>query len=316
MNPRYLALGNLLTAQATPANIASANNIIPGIRLPFPTFVGTISQSLRPFPQYQNLVDGGGYVGNSSYHSFQARGERRFGGGGTLLGSYTFSKISGDVETATPWLEGGGTGGIQNFNNLRLEKSLSSFDARHRLTVSYVLDLPFGKNARFLSNAAGAVNQLVSGWRVNGGVSLQEGFPVNLTVTPNNTNSQGGGSRPNVIAGCEKKRDGAIQSRLTQYFNTSCFTVPALFAFGTQARTDPTLRGPGIANYDFALSKTTAITERYSIEFRGEVFNVFNRVQFAMPNRAATTAANSTFGQITATANDPRLIQLAIRLKF
>jgi TonB dependent receptor len=307
---QYLSQGSQLLTQV-------ANPFYGLIQVgPLSTRTVPWAQLLRPFPQYQNLADGGGYVGNSSYHSLQGRVERRFGGGGTLLGSYTFSKISGDVETATPWLEGGGTGGIQDFNNLRLEKSLSSFDARHRLVVSYVLDLPFGKDGRFLSSASGVVNRLVSGWRVNGGMGLQEGFPLNLTVTPNNTNSQGGGSRPNVIAGCQKTRDGAIQSRLTQYFNTSCYTVPAPFAFGNEPRTDPTLRGPGIANYDFALSKTMAITERYSLEFRGEVFNLFNRVQFAMPNRAATTAANSTFGQITATANDPRLIQLAVRFKF
>ena len=151
---------------------------------------------------------------------------------------------------------------------------------------------------------------------VNGVTTFQKGFPLNLTVTPNNTNSQGGGSRPNVVAGCEKSRDGAIQSRLTQYFNTSCFVIPPSFAFGNESRTDPNLRGPGIANYDFALAKKTAITERYNLEFRGEVFNVFNRVQFGMPNRVATPAANATFGQITTTANDPRLIQLALRLKF
>jgi hypothetical protein len=242
--------------------------------------------------------------------------ERRLGGGGTLLGAYTFSKIMGDVESATPWLEGNGTGAIQDFNNRQLDKSLSSFDSHQRFTLSYVFDLPFGKGGKFLANTNAVVSRVVSGWALNGVTTFQKGFPLNLTVTPNNTNSQGGGSRPNVVAGCDKFIDGAIQSHLTRDFNTSCFTIPANFTFGNEARTDPDLRGPGIANYDFALSKRTSLTERYTLEFRGEIFNLFNRVQFGMPNRVATSAANSTFGQITTTANDPRLVQLAMRLKF
>jgi hypothetical protein len=307
---QYLSLGSALLTQV--------KNPFFGLIPTGPLSTATVAQAqlLRPYPQYQNLVDGGGFIGNSTYHALQVRAEKRMKSGGTLLGSYTFSKNIGDVESATPWLEGGGTGAIQNFNNRRLDKSISSFDSRQRLTVSYVLDLPFGKNGRFLNNAPAVINSLISGWAINGVTTLQKGFPLNLTVTPNNTNSQGGNSRPNVVAGCQKEKDGAIQSRLTQYFNTACFTVPPSFQFGTQGRNDPNLRGPGIANYDFAISKRTQITERYSLEFRGVVFNVFNRVQFGMPNRAATSAANATFGQITTTANDPRLVQLALRLKF
>jgi outer membrane receptor protein involved in Fe transport len=307
---QYLSLGNALLAQV--------KNPFFGLITTGPLSTATVplAQLLRPYPQYQNLVDGGGFVGNSTYNAMTARVERRLGGGGTLLGAYTFSKVMSDVESATPWLESNGTGAIQDFNNRSLDKSLSSFDSNQRLTVSYVFDLPFGRNGKFLVNTNPLVSKVISGWALNGVTTFQKGFPLNLTVTPNNTNSQGGGSRPNVVAGCDKFVDGGIQTRLTRYFNTSCFTIPANFTFGNESRTDPDLRGPGIANYDFALSKRTSITERYTLEFRGEIFNLFNRVQFGMPNRVATSAANSTFGQITTTANDPRLVQLALRLKF
>jgi hypothetical protein len=76
------------------------------------------------------------------------------------------------------------------------------------------------------------------------------------------------------------------------------------------------MRGPGIANYDFAIFKKTAITERYNLEIRAEGFNIFNRVQFGTPNTVFSTAATSTFGQITSQANQPRLIQVAMRLRF
>ena len=94
---------------------------------------------------------------------------------------------------------------------------------------------------------------------------------------------------------CSYAREKSAQSRLSGWFNTSCFTVPAPYTFGNAARTDPRLRGPGIANYDFSLFKRTAINERMNLEFRTEFFNLFNRVQFGKPNMVDTTASTSTF---------------------
>ena len=109
---------------------------------------------------------------------------------------------------------------------------------------------------------------------------------------------------------------GPIQSRLTGYFNVSCYTVPAAWTFGNEASTDPVLRGPGINNFDVSLAKKTAITERFNLQFRAEVYNLFNRVWFNLPNQQLTTAANPTTGYITAQQNQPRLIQLSMRLAF
>jgi hypothetical protein len=266
-----------------------------------------------------STIDFGGYVGNTSYHSLQMKAEKRFASGGQVLVSYTFSKLIGDTETVTSWLEGGSSGtgaaGVQDFSNLRNERSLGSFDARQRLTISYVLDLPFGKGRKFLTDVSGIADKLISGWGINGLTTFQMGFPLGLTAAPNLTGFDTG-LRPNVIAGCEKEIDGPIQQRLNRAFNTSCFSVPGAFTFGTQPRTDPTLRGHGINNFDFALFKRTAINERFNLEFRTETFNLFNRVKFSNPNLQANTAANATFGIISAQANTPRLIQLALRLRF
>jgi hypothetical protein len=92
--------------------------------------------------------------------------------------------------------------------------------------------------------------------------------------------------------------------------------VPASYTFGNESRTDPVIRGPGINNFDFALFKRTSISERFNLEFRAEAFNLFNRVWFGPPNTVATTAANNTFGQITTQLNQPRLLQLALRLRY
>jgi hypothetical protein len=310
LNPSYLSLGSALKSQVA--------NPFYGI-----VTTGTLSaktvqagQLLLPFPEYQTLTDPGNYSGDSTYHALQVKAEKRFSKGGTVLGSYTFSKILANVETLTSWLDSGtGVAGYQNVYNMRAEKALSSFDSRQRLTVSYVYDLPMGKGRGFLGNASGVVDRIVSGWGINGVTTFQRGFPLGITATPNNTGFNTG-LRPNVVSGCTKETSGSAQSRLTQWFNTACFTAPAIYTFGNEARTDPEIRGPGIANYDFAIFKNTAITERYHLEFRAEAFNFFNRVQFGTPNLGQTTAANNLFGQITTQQNSPRLMQLALRFRF
>jgi hypothetical protein len=161
----------------------------------------------------------------------------------------------------------------------------------------------------------GFADQLISGWGINGDSTFQEGFPLGFTATPNVTGFNTS-LRPNVVAGCDPNISGSAQSRLNGWFNTKCFTVPAPFTYGNASRTDPRLRGPGIANYDFALFKRTRITERFGLEFRTEFFNLFNRVQFGKPNQIDRTASNSTFGVITTQVNNPRLIQFALRLSF
>ena len=92
--------------------------------------------------------------------------------------------------------------------------------------------------------------------------------------------------------------------------------MPQAFSVGNEARTNSRLRGHGIANYNVSLAKSTEITERFKLEFRAEIFNLFNRVQFAQPNLTITTAANPTTGFTTAQLNQPRLIQLGMRLRF
>ncbi len=106
---------------------------------------------------------------------------------------------------------------------------------------------------------------------------------------------------------------GSAQERIAQWFNRSCFSQPPAFTFGTESRTDPQLRTHGIANYDFALFKNVPITERVGVQFRTEVFNLFNRVQFGNPGVAV---GNPQFGVITSQANNPRLVQFALRLQY
>ena len=309
--PQYLSLGN------------SLNNPVPN---PFYGLVktGTLSaatvpqsQLLLPMPQYTTVNPALGNISNSTYHALQMKVEKRFPQGGTVLGAYTFSKLLADVASLTGWLDSGvgQAPGIQNPYDRAAEKSLSGFDSRHRLVVSYAVDLPFGPGHKFLSGSNAVEKRVVGGWSVSGIATFQDGYPLALTAT-GTASASGWGKRPNVVPGCDPVVSGSAQSRLRNWFNTSCFTVPAAYAIGNASATDPKLRGPGINNFDFSLLKKTPIRERFNLEFRAEVFNVFNRVQFGIPNTQITTAANPQTGWITRQINQPRLIQLALRLIF
>ena len=125
------------------------------------------------------------------------------------------------------------------------ERSLSNFDSRQRLTVSYVLDLPVGTGKRFLAGAGGWSGKLVSGWGIDGVSTFQEGFPLGLRATPNVTGFTTG-LRPDVAANCNKNLGGSAQSRLNAWFNTACFSVPGAYTFGGESRTDPNLPGTAL----------------------------------------------------------------------
>src|SRR5262249_54152851 len=143
------------------------------------------------------------------------------------------SKLITDLETLTGWLDTGfgSAGSLQDPNNLRAEKALSSYDSRQRLTISYALDLPVGHGKRYLNAGNAVVQKTVSGWSLSGTSTFQQGFPLALTASPNVTGFNLG-LRPNVVPGCDPVKSGPIQSRLTGYFNTACYTVPAAYTLG------------------------------------------------------------------------------------
>ena len=293
-------------------------NSLPGGLGPATLIQGQLD---RPYPQFAGLnLNGQGCCG-SSYNAFQATLTRRFQGGGTLLVAYTNAKLMSDTDTLTSWLEGGttgGVGGIQDWNNLAGERSLSSQDISQRLVISYVLDMPFGRGKKYANDLTGFKNGLVSGWGVDGVTTFQRGFPVKISSgSGNSLTALGLGTgtlRPNVVAGCDKSISGSPSSKLGEWFNTSCFSSAPAWGFGDESRVDAILRQEGVNNWDFALFKRTYFgPEGMNIEFRTEFFNIFNRPQFGPPNG---TFGGSTFGIVSNTVNLPRLIQFGLRFSF
>ena len=124
----------------------------------------TQNQLLRPFPQYGSISNSGHYIGESNYNALEMKLQKRTPQGGMLLGSYTFSKLLTDSEYLTSWLDSTGSAGYQDYNVPMSNYSLSSFDARQRLVVSFLQDLPIGEGKMFLSNLHGVANGLIGGW--------------------------------------------------------------------------------------------------------------------------------------------------------
>ena len=313
---QYLALGSHLADQVANPFFG----ILPTTALGNQNAKATIQRGLllKPFPQFVNVSQVSPHYGDSNYHALQTSYRQRVKWGGQLSVAYTWSKLIGNTDSIINFLDTNSTtGAVQDPNNLAAERSLSSYDIPHNLVINYGIALPFGRNQHWLSSANGIADKLVSGWRLSGITSFQSGTPLAFTAgDPNNQLSilfGFGTIRPNVVPGCDPRIDGPAQSRLNGWFNKSCFTVPGTFAPGNASRTDARMRTQGTNNWDIAVNKETAITERAQLQFETEFFNAFNRVRFAPPN---TSIASPQAGQVIAQANRPRAIQFALRVKF
>lgn len=311
-----LAQGDaLLNPVANPFANLLTNSPLAGPTIP-------AGQLLRRYPEFYNITDSASYDRSSKYDALQASVQHGFSHGGTILGAYTWGKIIGNADNTTGYFldstgaNGSNTYSPQDPNNLHAERSISFFNVRQRFVASYVLDLPFGKGQRFLHGGSGVENAVVGGWGVNGITSFQTGFPISIAyngATNISTYFGGGQPRPNYTPGCNKSIKGSAQSRLNEWFNTACFTAPAPWGYGDEPRADSTLLNDGVANYDFAAFKTTHITERIALEFRSEMFNLFNRTQFSAPNSQLNSGS---FGIVSGQSNNPRLVQFALRLNY
>jgi hypothetical protein len=289
----------------------------------------------RPFPEYQGLSLVGDGCCGSNYNSFQLTVTKRFAGGGSLLAAYTNAKLLSNTDTETTWLESG-VGQVQDWNNLKGERSLSSQDVSQRLVISYVYDLPFGHGRRYMSDSSGVVDKVISGWGVDGVTSFQKGFPLPISYGAATSLTQAGFTqnfqlRPDVIGGCDKNAPHTVTPGGITWINPTCFAPPggsiaaSAWAFGNEPRVDATLRGAGINNWDLALYKTTNFgpDNKLGLQFRAEFFNAFNRVQFGPPNTACCNNPNilgannnTSFGLVNSQLNNPRLIQLALKFLF
>jgi hypothetical protein len=252
---------------------------------------------------------------------------RRFSGGLTLRGVYTFSKVLDDGDSLNATTSGGGPALASNPFNLRADWGLGTFDVRHVAVVNASYALPVGHGKRLLGDMNGFPNALASGWTVNSIVTLQGGFPFSpqLSYNPSNNGDTRNPVRPFVNPAFSGP---VILGSPNQWFNPAAFLAPAPpFTlpgspnsaanggfYGNLGRN--TLRGPGLATWDFSVLKDTRIRERLNLQFRAEIFNLLNRANFNLPNGVVFTPSgvSPTAGVITSTSTTSRQIQFGLKL--
>jgi outer membrane receptor protein involved in Fe transport len=258
---------------------------------------------LRTFPQFGNVraMTDEGY---SWYHALQAGVEKRFAQGFTLMGNYTLSKFMEARE-------------FLNYADPRPVEVISDQDSPHRLSVSGIFELPFGRGKPLLANTSSAVSKIVGGWQLQGVYVFQSGFPINF-------GTDDGYQRNGNILMYGDMRDAVLptdEQTVERWFN-----VDAGFEKNTKAQLDRNLRsfplrwsflrGHAWSNYDLSVIKNTEIREGKQLQFRAEFLNAFNHPNFAAPTGNALNPTNATFGQVTSTANVARRIQLGLKFLF
>jgi hypothetical protein len=292
-----LALGNNLRTQVPNPFYGQITNGI----LSAPTIA--MAQLLRPFPQFDTVTSDLGNWGSSTYNALLVKVEKRYSRGFTFLASYTYSKLMDNSTGAFAGETLSGGASTQDWNNLKSEWAPSTIDQTQRIVMSGVWEVPLAKTWK------GAPGMLFHGWQLGAIASFLAGGPLGIVSNVNNTDSQGGGQRPNWTG----VSAGIGNPTVSRWFDTSQFSNPPAYAFGNVARTLSDLRSNGVKNIDLTLSKNFLITEKFNLQFRAEAFNLTNKEQFAPPG---TSLGSPLFGVVSASQNNPRIVQLGLKLTY
>lgn len=306
---------------------------------------GVSSQNFRPFPH----AGGSAYVtysGASNYNSLQSKLEKRMSHGYNLLATYTWSHSLDDVNTP---LGSSGDKGERNFNliPLSMEHSQSPWDTRHRFTFNTLYQLPFGKGHQYLNQSA-VLDAIVGGWSANAMFVAQSGNYFSVSPTGINTVSGGNSTRavktgnPYSTGGTSAVSGGSCPTSVRNYhnwYNPCAFTNPwdptnvagghylapgsyvtdTSSAIGYLGGSRTSVAGPGYERVNMSIFKNFAVYHEQKLEFRTDVFNLFNTPALANPSNSGI---GSTGGQITGTRSlqryspDSRFFQMSLKYAF
>jgi hypothetical protein len=233
--------------------------------------------------------------------------EKQYSHGLTLTAGYTLSKTIASTTQSNTWV----VGPSNHLYDARYNRGIEANDIPQRLALSYVYDLPFGTGRPYLSR--GIAGRVLGNWELAGITVFQKGRPLLITGpdATNLLNFVSTNGRTNRVKS-PLLPDG--QQTLSKWFDTSAFQPAAPYTVPTDSLSQPNLRGPGRNNFDWSIIKNNPFKERYNLQFRAEMFNIFNHP--ALEARGNTTEqTNAQFGQIVLGGN-PRNIQFGLRLVF
>jgi hypothetical protein len=269
------------------------------------------NQRLRPYPQFNNVVQLSPPWGNSTYHSMNLKFEKRYSRGLSFLGNYTWAKFIDDVESGSE-LGGATNNGYTHIDARKLNKGLSGSDIRHRLAWSTLYDLPIGRG-RTLSIENAVLNHVIGGWTVGGILEARSGAPYGVIEQTNRMNTFSDAQRPNLLRDPNLDPGRSRGEKVAMYFDTSAFQSPGNGILGTGGKVNGI--GPGFFGLDVSIQKEFRFNERTGLTFRTDVVNAPNVPAFANPNQ---THGSGAFGSISGIAlgSTAREIQLSVRLAF
>jgi TonB dependent receptor len=248
---------------------------------------------------------------NSNYNALQTTFKQRLTRGLNVYAAYTWSKSIDDASNGIY----SGTRGVsfpQDSHNLQAERAVSVFDLRHRFTLNFMYDV------NFLANLFSSLpKRLTEGWQLGGIYTGQSGLPITPFLSVDNSGTGEVNDRPNLIGD-----PNSGPRRAGGWFNEAAFARPDGQTFGTSPRN--VIIGPNYHSVDFSMNKLTKVTERLSLQFRAEIFNLFNRANFSLPN---VDFNSNSFGEINQTPDvtagnprlaegGPRVIQFGLKVVF
>ncbi len=344
--------------------ITDPRAVAQGVTAPWPGFeatmgaAATVGQSIRPFPQYGSVDHPENPIGSVSYNGLQTSLQKRFSQGLTFLLAYTYSKTIGDVDSNVSFNAGAENAifagsFFQDYYNPQAQRSVTSSDIPHVVSLTYTYELPFGPGKALL-NHGGVVGKIVGGWSVSGIQKYQSGRPIHIEYdafgSGNPFNAQDGFSfRPNLVPGQPLKNpdydpscSGPVQTTAGRnscqfYINPAAFVAPPAGQFGNAPNLFSSFRMPGYFNEDLSVSKRIPLTEKLDLQFQANFFNAFNRVVWSSSGQAGSqgnaqtfifngappdlstaslSQSNSIFGIFTSQQNNPRIIQFGLKLEF
>ena len=305
LDAQYLALGPaLLDLVANPffgnaafGNLSNSPTIARG-------------QLLRPFPQFTDVLAHRVSEVRTQYDALTLRFDRRIRDNWGVNANYTFSRLMDNQFGESNTYAQRNNAALDNYD-LDREWGYSLLDVPHRVNVNGTFVLPIGAGHRWMTDGLG--NALLGGWSVSAAARFQDGFPVSVWQSTNNSGLLGSSQRPNIVPGVELATSGTLEERLTNWINLAAFTPAPAYTFGNAPRTLPDLRTPGQRNVDLSVQKQHAFARGKTISVRADVLNLFDDPLFTT---LVTQYGTSTFGQLTAVGGYARSVQFQVRVGF
>jgi len=302
IDPSYLSLGSaLLDLVPNPffgnpafGNLANAATITRG-------------QLLRPFPQFTDVLAHRVTDARTRYNAMTLRLDKRIRNNWGVNANYTFSRLMDNQFGESNTYSQRNQNALDN-DDLDGEYGYSLLDVPHRFNVNGTFTVPAGEGHKWLESGAG--NALLGGWSITMAARFQNGFPVSVWQSANNSGLLGSSQRPNVAPGVDLATSGSLDDRLTNWINAAAFTAAPAYTFGNAPRTFSDLRTPGQRNVDLSVQKSQRIGGK-NISVRADVLNLFDNPLFTTLQSQFGTP---TFGQLTAVGGYARSVQFQFRL--